>query len=68
MGAADIGRGATEAGLDPAKVVRSVDRSEARDRLLELLRPGDVVLVKASRGVALDVLVDELVAALEPGP
>jgi UDP-N-acetylmuramoyl-tripeptide--D-alanyl-D-alanine ligase len=40
------------------------DRDAARDRLLEILRPGDVVLVKASRGVALDVLVDELVAAL----
>jgi UDP-N-acetylmuramoyl-tripeptide--D-alanyl-D-alanine ligase len=48
------------------------DRDSARDRLLEILRPGDVVLVKASRGIALDVLVDELVAALgqteDPAP
>jgi UDP-N-acetylmuramyl pentapeptide synthase len=41
------------------------------DVLLERLRPGDVVLVKASRGVELDLLVDALVARLggmEAGP
>jgi UDP-N-acetylmuramoyl-tripeptide--D-alanyl-D-alanine ligase len=47
-----------------APVERVADRDAARDRLLEILEPGDVVLVKASRGVALDVLVDELAAAL----
>jgi UDP-N-acetylmuramoyl-tripeptide--D-alanyl-D-alanine ligase len=47
-----------------APVERDADRDAARDRLLEILEPGDVVLVKASRGVALDVLVDELAAAL----
>ena len=45
-------------------VIPVADRDAARDRLLEILQPGDVVLVKASRGIALDVLVDELVAAL----
>ncbi len=48
------------------RVIQAADRVAARDRLLELLRPGDVVLVKASRGIALDVLVDELVATLGP--
>jgi UDP-N-acetylmuramyl pentapeptide synthase len=37
-----------------------------------LLVLGDVILVKASRGIALDVLVDELVVALasaeDPAP
>jgi UDP-N-acetylmuramoyl-tripeptide--D-alanyl-D-alanine ligase len=47
-----------------APVDRVADRGAARERLLEILEPGDVVLVKASRGIALDVLVDELVAAL----
>ncbi len=36
-----------------------------RDELRARLREGDVVLVKASRGIALDVLVGELVAGLE---
>jgi len=40
------------------------DRDAARERLLEILEPGDVVLLKASRGIGLDVLVDELASAL----
>jgi len=36
----------------------------ATERLVDALLPGDVVLVKASRGVALDALVDALVVAL----
>jgi UDP-N-acetylmuramyl pentapeptide synthase len=42
------------------------DRAEALECLVGSLAPGDVVLVKASRGIALDVLVDELVVALGP--
>jgi UDP-N-acetylmuramoyl-tripeptide--D-alanyl-D-alanine ligase len=61
-GAAGIGE--TAVLRKTATVIPVADRDAARDRLLEILRPGDVVLVKASRGVALDVLVDELVAAL----
>ena len=49
---------------DPARAVGVADREAALALLLDELRPGDVVLVKASRGVALDVLVDELVDAL----
>ncbi|HET7473687.1 MAG TPA: UDP-N-acetylmuramoyl-tripeptide--D-alanyl-D-alanine ligase, partial [Candidatus Limnocylindrales bacterium] len=58
----DGARGIADATTAP--VDRVADRDAARDRLVELLRPGDVVLVKASRGVGLDVLVDELAAAL----
>ncbi len=60
-GAAGIAEGfeRTSASVDVV-----ADRDAARERLLEYLGPGDVVLVKASRGVALDILVDELVAAL----
>jgi UDP-N-acetylmuramoyl-tripeptide--D-alanyl-D-alanine ligase len=65
-GAAGIATGARDRGLTPTGVITVADRAAARDRLLEILRPGDVVLVKASRGIALDVLVDELVAALGP--
>ena len=60
-GAAGLTVGAQRRGND---VIPVQDRDAARARLLELLRPGDVVLVKASRGIELDVLVDELVSAL----
>ena len=65
-GAAGILVGARDAGLAAADLIAVADRVAARDRLLEILAPGDVVLVKASRGIALDLLVDDLVAALGP--
>jgi UDP-N-acetylmuramoyl-tripeptide--D-alanyl-D-alanine ligase len=65
-GAAAIEEGARGAGLSSAAVSLVADRAAARDLLLTELRPGDVVLVKASRGIALDLLVDELVQALGP--
>ena len=62
--AAGIVEGAAEAGL-PAPRSRHVgDREAAASALLDRLRPGDVVLVKASRGVELDRLVEALVAGL----
>jgi UDP-N-acetylmuramoyl-tripeptide--D-alanyl-D-alanine ligase len=59
-GAAGIAIGAREAGLDPARVLEVRDREAALDALRHRLRDGDVVLVKASRGVELDLLVDAL--------
>jgi UDP-N-acetylmuramoyl-tripeptide--D-alanyl-D-alanine ligase len=59
-----IADGARDAGLDPAKVLLVHDRDAALDVLRPRLRDGDVVLVKASRGVALDLLVDALRAEL----
>jgi UDP-N-acetylmuramoyl-tripeptide--D-alanyl-D-alanine ligase len=67
-GAAPIAEGARAAGLDPVRIVAVADRDEALDALRPRLRPGDVVLVKASRGVALDLLVDALRAELGDGP
>jgi UDP-N-acetylmuramoyl-tripeptide--D-alanyl-D-alanine ligase len=66
-GASAIADGAQAAGMTPSSVIRVADRDAARDQLLETLQPSDVVLVKASRGIALDLLVDELVAALGSG-
>jgi len=63
-GAAGIAAGARTAGMDPDAIATVPDRAAARERLLEILRSGDVVLVKASRGIELDLLVDELRAAL----
>jgi UDP-N-acetylmuramoyl-tripeptide--D-alanyl-D-alanine ligase len=67
-GAAGIAEGAGTAGLDPARILRVDDRDAALDALRSRLRPGDVVLVKASRGVALDVLVDDLATELGERP
>ena len=63
-GAAGIADGARDAGLDPARVLVARDRDTALDLLRPRLRDGDVVLVKASRGIALDLLVDALRAEL----
>ena len=63
-GAAGIAEAAATAGLDAARIVRVADREAALELLRSRLGAGDVVLVKASRGVALDLLVDDLVADL----
>jgi UDP-N-acetylmuramoyl-tripeptide--D-alanyl-D-alanine ligase len=63
-GAAAIAAGARESGLDATRIVETHDRDAAFDLLLRRLRDGDVVLVKASRGVELDKVVDALRASL----
>jgi UDP-N-acetylmuramyl pentapeptide synthase len=57
--AATIAAAAVRNGL--REVHRAADGGEALVRLRQILRPGDTVLVKASRGLALDKLADELV-------
>ena len=47
-------------GMSAGAVVRAADRDAALGELEELLRPGDTVLLKASRGAEFDLLVDEL--------
>jgi UDP-N-acetylmuramoyl-tripeptide--D-alanyl-D-alanine ligase len=59
-GAAGIAAGAKAAGLDPSRIIEARDRDVALDLLRGRLRDGDVVLVKASRGVELDLLVEAL--------
>ena len=66
-GAGGIADGAIEAGLDAAHVVAIADRDEALATLLGRLQDGDSVLVKASRGAALDLLVERLVLAAGAG-
>jgi len=67
-GAAAIADGAIEAGLDPERVLRAPDRDAASDLLRPRLREGDVVLIKASRGAALEALVSALAADLGEAP
>ena len=49
-------------------LIEAADRPAALATLESDSRDGDVVLVKASRGVELDLLVEDLVAALEARP
>jgi UDP-N-acetylmuramoyl-tripeptide--D-alanyl-D-alanine ligase len=56
-----IAAGAVAAGMPAGQVFKCCSADEAADRLLERVRPGDGVLVKASRGRHLE----EVVARLE---
>jgi UDP-N-acetylmuramoyl-tripeptide--D-alanyl-D-alanine ligase len=67
-GAGQIAVGARAAGLDASRILEARDREAALDLLRVRLRDGDVVLVKASRGVELDLLVDALRAELSRTP
>lgn len=62
--AATIAAAAERGGL--REVHRAGDGGEALVRLRQLLRPGDTVLVKGSRALALDKLADALVGAEAP--
>lgn len=59
-GAGGIVAGAVGAGMDPARIHHVADDEDALEILRPRLRDGDTVLVKASRGIALDRLVGAL--------
>lgn len=63
-GASPIADGAVGAGMAASSVHRVPDSASALALLKNVLRPGDRVLCKASRRVALDRLVDDLQAEL----
>jgi len=63
-GAGGIAEGALAAGLAASHVHPVPDRASAIEILRWVLRPGDVVLVKASRGAALEAIVDALRAGI----
>jgi UDP-N-acetylmuramoyl-tripeptide--D-alanyl-D-alanine ligase len=60
QGAGGIAAGAVDAGLDASRVHYVPDADAALDTLMPRLRDDDVVLVKASRGIGLDRVVDGL--------
>ena len=66
-GASGIAEGAQAAGMDPASILRVRDADVALEAIPPRLRDGDVVLVKASRGMALDRVVDGLRREFEHG-
>jgi UDP-N-acetylmuramoyl-tripeptide--D-alanyl-D-alanine ligase len=66
-GASGVADGALAAGMEPARIVRVRDAETALEAIPPRLRDGDVVLLKASRGIALDRVVDGLRAELGRG-
>jgi UDP-N-acetylmuramoyl-tripeptide--D-alanyl-D-alanine ligase len=58
--ASGIVAGAIDGGIDPTRVHVAADAEAALHTLRPRMRDGDVVLVKASRGIGLDRLVDAL--------
>jgi UDP-N-acetylmuramoyl-tripeptide--D-alanyl-D-alanine ligase len=66
--AVQITSAAVAAGLPPTRAVSVTDKADAVTAVTSDLEPGDVVLVKASRGLALDTVADEILAAVGPPP
>jgi UDP-N-acetylmuramoyl-tripeptide--D-alanyl-D-alanine ligase len=65
--AREIVEGAREAGLPSGALHHFGASADAVAALPDLVRPGDAVLVKGSRGVRLEVVVDALAARFGPG-
>ncbi|MBA2304073.1 MAG: UDP-N-acetylmuramoyl-tripeptide--D-alanyl-D-alanine ligase, partial [Acidobacteria bacterium] len=60
--AGELADAARKAGMPAGSIVFTSNREEALTELLKRVRPGDLVLVKGSRGIGLDVVVDRLKA------
>jgi UDP-N-acetylmuramoyl-tripeptide--D-alanyl-D-alanine ligase len=50
-------KGAEEAGMSSGRIVECENHKEAQEVVLQLAKPGDVILVKGSRGMALENVV-----------
>jgi len=55
------------AGFPAAQAVAVADKTDAVALVTAGLRPGDVVLVKASRGLALDTVADDILTSVDLG-
>ena len=64
--AALITSAAVAAGLASERAVEAADKPDAVAAVTAGLGPGDVVLVKASRGLALDTVADDILSAVAP--
>ena len=63
-----IADGAEAAGMPADRVLRFPDAATAAERLPALVRPGDLVLLKASRGIRLEAVADALAADPDAPP
>jgi UDP-N-acetylmuramoyl-tripeptide--D-alanyl-D-alanine ligase len=57
-----LGEAAIAAGMPAAAVAHAATKAEAAELALRRVRPGDLVLVKGSRGIGTDVVADRLKA------
>jgi UDP-N-acetylmuramoyl-tripeptide--D-alanyl-D-alanine ligase len=53
---------AEAAGMKPETVLRFPDSASAAEHVPRLVKPGDLVLVKASRGIKLEAVANALIA------
>jgi len=56
-----IAEGALSKGMNPNAVIQCQETEEAKKALIENIRPGDIVLVKASRAMELEKVVNALI-------
>lgn len=55
-----LAKGARASGLAPERIHRFADSTAAADHAAALVKPGDLVLVKGSRGTRMDIVADRL--------
>ena len=55
-----IGEGALDYGMPPERVIHVEDNEQAIARLQSLVREGDILLIKGSRGMAMEQIVEAL--------
>jgi UDP-N-acetylmuramoyl-tripeptide--D-alanyl-D-alanine ligase len=55
-----MAEGALEAGMNSSQIASFDDVDQAADRVMSLLQPGDLVLVKGSRGIRTEKIVESL--------
>jgi len=65
-GAGVIGEGAAAGGMDSDRIEHALTLEEATTRLRTLLQPGDVVLIKGSRLLHLERIVEALYSQIRP--
>ncbi len=61
--AQNLAEGAIESGMPQDRVFRCESHEEVASRIAELIGEGDLVLVKASRGMAMEKVVERIVAS-----
>jgi len=57
--AKQVGEGAIASGMPPDRVLEAGSQSEAAALLKKLTRPGDIVLIKGSRGMKMEKILEE---------